>query len=336
MRIQAIQSHGAHRGGNEIQRAIEASGHRLTRVTVVDPKPGRAELIGKRYRTLGADVVTYEEPLDAVQDRLDPDEPAILTIDDLPAMARAAARKRRGPMLAQGVFMAPVEDNAEFGASIGGISLPMFAERPEDARKAAEFLVTIAAASPATSSSVMRGHPLDEHRLNATRRTTSRGTVADLLAMPAVIEREHPSSLFVGEVRHELVLARHEGPGGLQGAEQAEEIANDAPRAVALVTPGVRVDLFLVVRGRTRMHVPFVVPGSPSVTRVPVPEWRAREAAARLAADAAMAVGSAVLSAGAAVLVTGASLAGSAASAFEHVDHDNPPAPFRPAPAFTD
>mgnify|MGYP000722084108 CR=1 FL=1 len=249
---------GANRGGSAVTSEAARKGllPSLQHVELVDPEPGRADRLGGSYRAAGARVRTFARPVEDVLDRLDPDAPTVLSVDN-PGSAATAARDRaaRAPTLMQLVSQ-PKTDGRQRGATLAITSL-LDPARPQERQAAQKLLDRFAEISPSRrSSALVRAQPLAELSLQHSRQEAARATVSQLLDLDWARQQSQLTSL-IWRGQPWPVTVDHTGDLEVSHhRQQAFDVAAPGMAvAVALLRPDGGVTVVMVERSRSgRLH----------------------------------------------------------------------------------
>lgn len=243
---------GAHRGATCVHNALTRQGIRPTEIVIADPKGTRSVELADRYRRVGIPATALVARAEDVVARSSDARAAVVSIDDLGAMA-AVTRRANRTLLVQAVGQGPQEAGRP-PTAIVGITAASFADRLDDRATLQQLLDALADLSPPSSSTAMRADPISADRLQATRQRTSDLTVDRLRTIERTHEDRDLARLLWNQQSYPLVVVRRGGRTEREDLEQAlDSAAGRSQAAVALVSEA-RVNILVVEAGAFRHH----------------------------------------------------------------------------------
>ena len=246
---------GAHRGGLSVFEATRRA-RPPERVTLVDPKPGRATALAQRYREVGIAADGMEDRGELIIHRSDPQAVILQSSDDLTSMAEVLATAPDRTVLSQGVLRGL--QSTEFAPPVIGVTMTALPGRSRTAQ--VDLLRALARIAPAQSSAVFRSGELDSGRLAVTRRAISQASVARVQDLPRARDAEHLTQLWWGDEHFDLVtISSTEGDLRLRTAHAEAASRGRAHMAIAMMTASSRVEVFVFERFGSRSGVRLYV-----------------------------------------------------------------------------
>lgn len=260
---------GAGRGALDFTEVAEGHGllKRLHAVDIVDPTPGKANLLAPRYRSGGASVRTFDSPFEDVLDRVHPEAPTAVLVDN-PRSAAAAARGRPTTHSVVQLVSQPTSQGQHRGAQLSFASL-LSPDRPEERRVAQELLDRFTALSPVRrSSALIRADGLAAFEFAHSRREATKRTVARLLDIDRGASQTHLSELVWRGSPWPVRIAQSGETRPDRQRQQAYALAGGSRIAAALFRPDggitfVMVDIGYGSRPMARAWFQFDPPPPP-------------------------------------------------------------------------